>query len=316
MLWQWFMRVNTGKISNALVALVLAGLLAHGHAAQLRIGTYNLESYLETAIPNRSAKSAESKAKVRESILLLRPDIIALQELGSEGALLELRSSLKNQGLDLGHWMMVYAADTNIHVGLLSSIPFEHVRMHTNDSFLLNGRRFHVSRGFAEIDFRLETGYRFTLFAAHLKSKRAAIEADEAALRFEEAKILREAIDLRLTNDPQANLIVLGDFNDTRDSESIKTILGRGKNGLLDTRPAEWDPEGGRPPRRQQGPRSITWTHFYSKPDIYSRVDYILLSKGMARSWVAIDSFVLKTADWGIASDHRPVLAAFETVGN
>ena len=58
-------------------------------------------------------------------------------------------------------------------------------------------------------------------------------------MRLEEAKLLRETIDARLAANPEANLVVLGDFNDTKDSASTKAVIGRGKLKLVDTRPAE-----------------------------------------------------------------------------
>ena len=76
------------------MALVLVLIMNSSPGASFRIATYNLESYLDTGSPTRSAKSPESKAKVCESILALRPDVLALQELGSSSALLELRDSL------------------------------------------------------------------------------------------------------------------------------------------------------------------------------------------------------------------------------
>ena len=60
-------------------------------AQTFRVATYNLESYLATATETRPAKSSEARAKVRESILALRPDILAVQEMGTVEALHELR---------------------------------------------------------------------------------------------------------------------------------------------------------------------------------------------------------------------------------
>ena len=48
-------------------------------------------------------KSIESKAKVRESIRVIRPDALALQEVGSVETLMELRASLKAEGSDFPH---------------------------------------------------------------------------------------------------------------------------------------------------------------------------------------------------------------------
>src|SRR5207253_1044755 len=137
----------------------------------------------------------EARAKIRESILTLKPDVLALQEMGSLSALRELRASLKAEGLDLPYWTHVSAYETNIHLAILSKFPFAALRPHTNDDFLLNGRRFQVSRGFAEADIQVNSNYSCTLITAHLKSKRPVPQADEAELRQEEAKILREKIE-------------------------------------------------------------------------------------------------------------------------
>ena len=136
---------------------------------------------------------------------------------------------------------------------VLSRFPITARRSHTNDSFLLSGRRFRVSRGFAEVDIQVTPNYSFTLIAAHLKSKRAVAQADEAELRLEEAKLLREKIDARLAANPNANLVVLGDFNDTKDSASTKAVIGRDRHKLIDTRPAERNGDATRPsPRRKR----------------------------------------------------------------
>lgn len=281
-------------------------------AETFRIATYNVENYLDEATQTRFAKSAESKAKVRESILALKPDVLALEEMGTTNALLDLRDSLKAAGLELPYWEHTAGFDTNIHVAILSRFPITARRSHTNENFLLDGRRFHVSRGFAELDIQVNTNYAVTVFAAHLKSKRAVPDADEKDLRFEEAKLLREKIDARLDANPEANLVVLGDFNDGKDAPSTKVIIGRGRNKLVDTRPAERNGDNVPSANPAWEPRNVTWTHFYGKEDLYSRIDFILLSPGLAREWVANETYVLTIANWGVASDHRPVAATFE----
>jgi len=280
-------------------------------ADTFRIATYNVENYLDAPGGSRPAKSVEARARVREGICALKPDVIALQEIGGTNALFELQSSLKTDGLDLPYWEHITGFDTNIHVAILSRFPITARHPQTNDFFLLTGRRFQVSRGFAEVDIQVNDHYTFTLISAHLKSKRTVAEADEADLRLEEAKILREKIDALLAVKPNLNLIVLGDFNDLRDSQPVKTIIGRGKKALVDTRPAERN--GDRQPAfdHRLAARAITWTHFYAKEDLYSRMDYICLSQGMAREWEPNETYVLASPDWGVASDHRPLVAAF-----
>src|SRR5439155_7552213 len=81
-------------------------------AATFRVATYNVEIYLDEPTQTRVAKSAEAKAKVRDSILALKPDVIALQEIGAISALQELRASLKDKELDLPYCEHVAGADT------------------------------------------------------------------------------------------------------------------------------------------------------------------------------------------------------------
>jgi hypothetical protein len=121
-------------------------------AELIRIAAYNLENYLDQPTETRRfVKSPEAKAKIRESIRALKPDVISLEEMGSTNALLELRASLKAEGLDFPYWEHVSGFDTNIHVALLSRFPITARRPHTNENFLLDGRRFSVSRGFLEV---------------------------------------------------------------------------------------------------------------------------------------------------------------------
>jgi len=302
-------RPNVMKLVLVSVLLLPGGLAG---AELFRVATYNLNNYLETAIGTRPAKTAESKAKIRESIRATKADVLALQEIGGTNALLELRGSLQAEGLDYPHWEFVAGHDTNIQVAVLSRFPIVARRPHTNDSFLLFGRRFRVSRGFAEMDIQVNQRYTFTLLTCHLKSRRPVPEGDEAEMREQEALILREKIDARFKADPNVNLIVLGDLNDVKDSRSTRAVIGpRGRTALIDTRPAERNGDNAPAANPRYDPPHITWTHFYGKEDTYGRIDYILLSQGMAREWQKDETYVQALPNWGVGSDHRPVVAAF-----
>lgn len=300
-----------GTVPGTVSLLLLAAKLSLPAADAFTIATYNLENYLDAPASQRQPKSEASKAKIRESLLTLKPDVLTLQEVGGVGALLELRSALKSAGLDYPHWEFVSGFDTNIHVAVLSRFPFTARRPRTNEGFLLNGRRFRVSRGFADVEVQVGANYRFTLLTAHLKSRREVPEADEADLREQEATLLRGIIDEHLKANPDINLVVLGDFNDVKDSRPIRTLLGRGRTALMDTRPAERNGDDRSSSVPRLPPRNVTWTYHYGKEDTYSRIDYILLSRGMAREWDSNATFVLSLPNWGLASDHRPIIGAF-----
>ena len=303
------------RFSFPFVSLTFALFCSVSFAVEtFRVATYNVENYLDHPTESRPhPKSARARAKVCESICALNPDVIALEEMGSTNALLELRRSLKDKGLDFPYWEHVRGWDTNIHVAILSRLPIVACHPHTNDSFLLDGRRFSVSRGFAEVDIPVATNFTVTLIAAHLKSRRPVPEADEAQLRLQEAKVLRGIVDEHFKADANAKLIVLGDFNDVKSSDSIKEIIGHGKFKLTDTRPAERNGDNTPNEIPRFEPRNVTWTHYYGVEDTYSRIDFILLSPAMARDWVTNETFALTIPNWGVGSDHRPIVATFKT---
>ena len=138
-------------------------------------------------------------------------------------------------------------------------------------------------------------------------------DADEAEERLKEAKVLRGIIDEHFKANPDGKLIVIGDFNDVQNSDSTKEIIGRGKFKLTDTRPAERNgdnaPAG--PPYFER--RNVAWTYFYGPDDTYARVDYILLSPAIVRGWVKTETYIPTIPNWGIGSDHRPIVATFTT---
>lgn len=303
--------------SRLLLLLAAGWLLATGLSAadHFSVATYNVENYLAGPVPGRATKPAEAKAKVRATLLALRADVVALQEMGGTNALLELRDSLQTAGLDYPHWEHISGRDTNIHVAVLSRFPILARRPHTNDSFLLHDRRFRVSRGFIELDLQVTPQFQFTLLAAHLKSKRPVPEADQAELRQQEALLLREKVEARLKADPAAPLLVLGDFNDTRDARPVRTIIGRGRNALVDLRPEEATRTVPAAPL-QRTAANVTWTYFYHREDTYSRFDYALASRALASRVMPEQTCVLALPWWREASDHRPVLATFSLAGD
>jgi endonuclease/exonuclease/phosphatase family metal-dependent hydrolase len=300
---------------NRLACAVIALLFGVSAVAENFVVTaYNVENYLDQPTELRPhVKSAEAKSKIRESIRAMNPDVLALEEMGTTNALLELRAALMLDGLDFPFWEHIQSYDTNIHIAVLSRLPVVARHPHTNEIFLLDGKRFQVKRGFAELEIQAATNFTFTLLAAHLKSHLPAPEADENEERLGEAKVLRRILDEKLKARPDAKIIVLGDFNDSKDSAATKEIIGRGKTKLFDTRPAErtGDTASAGPPYFE--PRNNAWTYFYGKTDTYSRIDYILLSPAMKKFWRAEETFIPTIPNWGVGSDHRPVAAGFST---
>lgn len=297
-----------------LLATILPTPLCHA-AETLRfvVASYNVENYLLVQTDSRPVKSMESRGQVWRAIEAIRPDVIALQEMGDTNTLLDLQRALADRAIDLPYWEHVAGYDPTVFVAVLSRFPIIARRSHTNLSYLIDGRRFRTSRGFAEVDIQVTPEYRFTLMTAHLKSKRPLATADEGEMRHREAQLLRRVVDARLQANPRLNLIVCGDFNDTKDSPTVRTLIGRGRRALFDTRPAERNGDSSTAENPRWDPRNIAWTHYFGREDLYSRIDYLFISPAMVAEWRRENTYVLAFPNWGLASDHRPIVAEFET---
>ena len=279
-------------------------------ADSFTVATYNVENYFLKPYATRKGKTLASREKVAETIALIRPDVLALQEMGRKVALDDLRNRLSQKNLNYPHHLWLQGPDPAIHLALLSRFPVVGDHSKSNVTYLLDRKRFQVSRGFIEVEVQVNPGYRFTLFNAHLKSMRPIPIADQAEMRLEEARVLRRSVEKRLKVNPGENILLVGDLNDSPAKDPIKALIGQRIPKLMDLRPFELN--GALEPH-QVNPRTfsrrVTWTHFYAKEDQYSRFDYILASRGMYKEYVA--SFVQAQADWGVASDHRVVVAKF-----
>jgi endonuclease/exonuclease/phosphatase family metal-dependent hydrolase len=93
--------------------------------------------------------------------------------------------------------------------------------------------------------------------------------------------------------------VVFGDLNDTRSSPAIKELTGKYKSETYLT-PI--------PAKDRQG---HAWTYYWDLHDIYSRIDFIMVSKGLRDDVDFTASKIIDDSDWQNASDHRPVLGIF-----
>src|SRR6202000_3446852 len=85
---QMMKKLNFSIIAIALLCGIFCSFVAG--AETFRVATYNVENYLDQPAPGRpDVKSREAKAKIRESIRVMNPDVLALEEMASTNALLE-----------------------------------------------------------------------------------------------------------------------------------------------------------------------------------------------------------------------------------
>jgi endonuclease/exonuclease/phosphatase family metal-dependent hydrolase len=225
----------------------------------------------------------------------IHPDILGVAEMGPPDQFEEFQKRLKDAGLDFSFSEYVNGPDRDRHLALLSR--FTIVERHSEkDLFVdLNGQRAPVERGFLDVTIEVDPTFRLRVVGAHLKSK-LAVPSGEALLRRNEARLLRQHIDGVLSKDPNENLLVYGDLNDTKDQPAIQEILGprQGPNRLQEIPLAD-----------AQGDR---WTYYRRLSDTYDRIDFILADKALLPQIDQARSYLYRSIDWYTASDHRPVV--------
>ena len=119
-------------------------------------------------------------------------------------------------------------------------------------------------------------------------------------MRRAEGRLLRRHVDGILEKNPDDRLIVYGDFNDTRSSNTGKIVVGSYNDPNYLTAIPAADSTGTR------------WTHWWALHDIYSRIDFVTVSHAMKPETDFEGSRILDDPEWETASDHRPILAIFK----
>ena len=274
-------------------------------SGQVRFITYNVENWLTTErrINGKPAKGKSKPEKQKQAVIQLltrhTPDVIGLCEIGTPDDLAEIQGRLKSAGLNLPYSHFTGGIDPVRHLGLLSRFPIKATANAAETTFPLAGRTFSINRGILDASvIAHQKMYRFV--GAHLKSKRESDQGDQEAIRFNEARLLRRHVDSILQENANARLIIYGDFNDTRASPSIKTIVGNA-NRSTDLMAI-----------RVKDSRQETWTHRWDMNDLYSRIDYIMVSEALRKEVDLSNAKIIDDAGWEDASDHRPVMAVFK----
>lgn len=286
--------------------LLLALLLPHLALAQtLRVATYNLYNYLsmDRSIEGQWRKDypkpETEKSSLRRVILEVRPDLLAIQEIGNAGFLHELCNDLRAQGLDYPHTAHLQGPDPDRCLAVLSRLPLYNITRHTDLDFKYFESRELVRRGLLEVEIRPRPGLSLQIFNLHLKSRWTIRKDDPEAMlqRTREAETCRNRIISRTVDKRRPHYLILGDFNDHPDSAALRRFQKRGSLSIAQRLLAA-------------DSRGDHWTHFYRKQSSYSTVDGILaapqLMPALKSAWVAD---LIRPPE---GSDHRLVYADFD----
>jgi endonuclease/exonuclease/phosphatase family metal-dependent hydrolase len=270
----------------------------------LRFITYNVENWLtmDRYVDRKNLKGAPKPESEKTAVigLLARhaPDVIGLCEIGEATDLAEIQANLKAAGLDLPHSHYTGGSDPTRHLGLLSRFPITSTAKPADSEYQLAGQTFAINRGILDATLRAR-GKDYRFIGVHLKSKRDSEQGDQEAIRLNEARLLRKHVDTILAGNADARLVVYGDLNDTRSTPAIKAITGNYNDPTYLTAIPAKDSRG------------QSWTHHWSLHDIYSRIDFVMVSRGIRDDVDFQAAKVIDDADWAEASDHRAILAIF-----
>ncbi|MDP0498922.1 MAG: endonuclease/exonuclease/phosphatase family protein [Verrucomicrobiota bacterium JB022] len=266
-------------------------------AERVRVASYNVRNYLVTdrqvdgewrfAYP----KPAVEVAALQRVILEVRPDVLALQEIGP-AYLRELQRDLAAQGLDYPYTFQLVADDEDRCLAVLARVPVVEARLHRDLRFRYFEGEIPVKRGLLEVEF-LVRGVSWHLFTFHLKSRLTedARDPDSVLRRGGEAEAVATLLRERWP-EGQGRFILLGDANDDYRSPALEHLRGPALAPLAQPIPA-------------RDSRGEVWTYFSNWADRYERIDYALLSARLQPHLVTPDARLFDGPDSMLASDHR-----------
>jgi len=283
-----------------LIALLLLHSFAFGES--IRVATYNLNNYLvmdryvqETwrrAYPKPESEKSVNRNVIRRAM----PDILALQEIGGEEFLEELRTDLAQEGITYLHSVHMQGDDSVRRLAVLSKIaPVEVVR-HKDLEINYRNQNERVKRGMLELTFEWSNGEQFKLFVVHLKSRWTNVKVDPKSLRRRslEAEACRDRIIERTFGMGVTDFMIAGDFNDHPESAPLKRFYQRGNQKIGSLVPA-YDSRGER------------WTHYYRREVVYSLVDGFIASETLFPQVENQRGQIVDSPNVLQGSDHRMV---------
>jgi len=286
---------------RAFVFFVAINCLWVAAAQALTLATFNVENYtvadrmVDGVYRKAYPKPEKEKAAVAQVIAGIAPDILAVQEMGTQAYLDEFQRELRAAGQDFKFAVVLDAADPDRHVAVLAKFPCKEVKRHGEVATRYLEVSDVVKRGVLEVIFATDEGD-LSVFVIHLKSKRTERPDDpESALqRAAEAEAVRDLVLARFPHPAQAKFIICGDWNDTRSTRPVRALQKRGDTELGEI-------------LRAADSRGEAWTHYYRKEDSYSRLDYLLVSPALKPFVAGGQAKIWDGAGAGEGSDHRAV---------
>ena len=292
----------------------------------VRVAAYNVENLFDDKDdPSLSGEYDDVKMitkptrvqAIADMIRKLDADVLCIEEVESLEALTWFRDTyLKDMGYD-----HAYSEDVGYYRGVeqacLSRFPIKaHATFVAEDLSDMDGKREgegwakkkpDQGQKFQRSPLKLEidvNGYPLTVYSVHLKAGGKEFEYQRESESLQIVQFVKD----ELAKNPEANVVVMGDFNATPTQKAAKAFTEGGMRSAYDFR----------------GTKSGNTKDLYTTHDSGRAIDFIFMSPGLAADAVDRGFFVLSTMHpestyrWqddpekekvpaGYASDHCPV---------
>lgn len=299
-----------------------AGTARFEFPSRLRVGTYNLHNFRDEnrfsekgKFQYKRPKPEREKQALYRTILEVRPDVLAVQEIGGEAWLDEFAEALARRGLVYPYRALLTGDDKLNRLAILSRVPF------SKTIEIAAPRK--LTRGLLGIVVPVQGGKNFYVYGVHLKSKISSDPDDPecARRRLREARYVRRLIDFRAEDEKAAEKIpalldgripetlkksppelfaLVGDFNDDPGSPPLRPLESAAFARALPARDSKGGVFSYVNPRREY---FHAFDRIFVSPEIYGK-HYVPASAKIADFPWAAD-----------ASDHRLVYADFDFTG-
>ncbi len=301
-------RTLSSAFSVAIITFLLFFTILSSHADKksLVVMSFNVRNYFVKGERSSPVKDVKSRDAVASIIAAGDPDIVLLSEIGGKKSIKDLAERLKKLGLDYTYIDVMHGADSWRYLGVMAKfkpVAFEKKRDLTykiHPKKLAAGAvdNVPVQRGFFYLTFKKDN-YKLHIVTAHLKAKLFNPRYNQTDMRRFEARLLRYYINDILKKNPDANLLVVGDLNDSYSSNPLTVIRG---DKLKDDKKKLTD-------LKLEDRWHNRWTHWWNAVDSYSRIDYSLASSGLINEIDFSKSCIIHIPKfWLLGSDHRPLL--------
>ena len=289
--------------------LFLSAKLSAGDKT-ISVLSFNAWNYFVKGEKSSPVKNEVSRNAVAETIASADPDIIMLSEIGGLKSIQDLSERLHKLGLNYTYIDVMHGADSWRYLGILAKFAPIEVDKQKNLTYKLRPKNMPagsvdtiaVQRGFFHLIFKKDD-YKLHIVSAHLKAKLFHPRYNHTDMRRSEARLLRYLVNDILKKDPNANLLVVGDLNDSYLSNPLQLLRGdtlkEDSKKLIDLKLRDkWE---------------NSWTHWWHSEDSYSRIDYALVSCGLLKEVDLKRSKIIHIPKlWLEASDHRPLMTVIK----